>query len=113
MDMVCVAAEGVKESGVELLEEFGSDGKRRLVARCEPSPPVPVHQLVRKAVVAYLAAVALPDEVFEVCRDLFGVFRRVHVLREGGHGAGNGVERRPRLAEGQVIVVGEAVKLLP
>ena len=68
--------------------------------------------LVREAVVADLAAVARLDQVFEVLRDLLGVFVRVKFLRERRHGARHGVERGADFPEREVVVVGEAVELL-
>ena len=99
-------AERAEERDVELLEKLPP------VLLREPAPPVPVHQLVREAVVTDFAAVAHLDQVLEVLRDLLGVFVRVKLLRERRHGAGHGVERRAGFPEGEVVVVGEAVELL-
>ena len=98
-------AERVEEGRVELLEDL------LLATFHEPCPVVTAHELVREAVVAYLAALALLDQVLEVLGDLLGVVFGVDRVRERRHGARHGVERRAGPAEREVVVVGEAVEV--
>ena len=79
----------------------------------KPVPSVARHQFVCQTVVAYLATVAHLDKVAEILRDILGIRLWVERVRQGGHRAWHGIERRPRTTEREVIVVRKRVKLFP
>ena len=69
-------------------------------------------KFVRCRIVAYLGALALPNQILQSCRDGLCVRVRVKVLRDCRHPPRNEVKRRARAPKRRVVVVGEAIHRL-